>query len=145
MCGRYYIEPDDRPERLHELFAEAKRRAENAGVELKSGEIFPSDIVPVIAPGKDRTPGVFPMRWGIPRPGGGLVINARSETAAVRPMFRESVRTRRCLVPATNYFEWARKDGTKVKYAIRPGGEEPLFMGGLYIVPPEAPLALSSS
>jgi len=142
MCGRYYIEPDDRMERLHEIFAEARRRAANGRTEPKAGEIFPADIAPVIAAGKDLTPGVFPMRWGFPRPGGGLVINARSETAAARPMFRESARLRRCLVPATHYFEWARTDGEKVKYAIKPDGSGLLYMGGLYILPPEAPPAL---
>jgi putative SOS response-associated peptidase YedK len=143
MCGRYYIEPEDGLERLHEIFAEGRRRAANEGVELKFGEIFPSDVAPVIANGKDRTPGVFPMRWGFSRPGGGgRVINARSETAAEKPMFRESTRIRRCLIPATHYFEWERRDGKKVKYAIRPGDSGPLYMGGLYIVPPEATPAL---
>lgn len=143
MCGRYYIEPEDRLERLHEIFAEAKRKTDNEGVELKSGEIFPSDVAPVIANGKDQTPGAFPMRWGYPRPGSsGLVINARSETAATKPMFRESTRRRRCLVPATNYFEWERREGGKVKYAIWPSGSELLYMGGLYIIPPETHLAL---
>lgn len=142
MCGRYYIEPDDRLERLHEIFAEARRRADSEGVLLKSGEIFPSDVAPVIANGRDQAPGAFPMRWGFPRPGGGLVINARSETAALKPMFRESARVRRCLIPATNYFEWARRENNKVKYAIRPDGAEFLYMGGLYILPPETRPAL---
>ena len=143
MCGRYYIEPDERLERLHELFAEAQRKADREGIAMKTGEIFPSDVAPIIANGKDQTPKAFPMRWGLPRLGGsGLVINARSETAATRPMFRESARLRRCLVPATNYFEWEHKDGEKVKYAIRPSGSELFYMGGFYIVPPDANLAL---
>lgn len=141
MCGRYFIASDDRLERLHEIIAEAKHKAGKEGAALKTGEIFPSDVAPVIATGKDRTPGVFPMRWGFALPGGGMVINARSETAAARPMFRESARLRRCLVPATDYYEWAHGEGRKVKYAIRPAGSEMLYMGGLYIVPPETPLA----
>ncbi|NCB52255.1 MAG: SOS response-associated peptidase [Clostridia bacterium] len=143
MCGRYYIEPDERLERLHELFAEAQRKADREGIAMKTGEIFPSDVAPIIANGKDQMPKAFPMRWGLPRPGGsGLVINARSETAATRPMFRESARLRRCLVPATNYFEWEHKAGEKVKYAIRPSDSKLFYMGGLYIVPKEANLAL---
>jgi putative SOS response-associated peptidase YedK len=141
MCGRYYIASDDGLEALHELVAEAQLKAEKAGVMLKTGEIFPSDVVPVIANDRKCVPGVFPMAWGFPRPGGGLVINARSETAAARPMFRESARLRRCLIPATDYFEWAHGEGRKVKYAIRPSGAVMLYMGGLYTVRPETPPA----
>lgn len=57
-----------------------------------------------------------PMRWGLippwyAKPGGGpLLINARSETVAEKPAFRTAVRERRCLVPATGFYEWDRSD-----------------------------------
>lgn len=50
-------------------------------------------------------------RWGFALPHGGksrLVINARGESVASRPAFRDSFRERRCLVPANGFFEWAR-------------------------------------
>ena len=85
MCGRYYVEPESSGEML-ELIAKAKRKAESAGEEVKTGEVFPSDTAAVIANNRQLKPAVFPMRWGFERRGGGLVINARSETAGEIPL-----------------------------------------------------------
>ena len=90
MCGRYYVEPESDMEELAELIAEARRKAESAGEEVKTGEVFPSDTAAVIANNRQLKPAVFPMRWGFERKGGSLVINARSETAADKTLFRES-------------------------------------------------------
>ena len=135
MCGRYYVEPESDMEELAELIAEARRKAESAGEEVKTGEVFPSDTAAVIAKNRQLKPAVFPMRWGFERKGGGLVINARSETAAEKTLFRESAQLRRCLIPASCYFEWERRADGKVKYAIRPKGKELLYLGGLYTKP----------
>ena len=130
MCGRYYVEPESSSELL-ELIAEAKRKSD----EVKTGEVFPSDTAAVIANNRQLKPAAFPMRWGFERKGGGLVINARSETAAEKQLFRESAQLRRCLIPASCYFEWERRTDGKVKYAIRPRGKELLYLGGLYTKP----------
>ena len=130
MCGRYYVEPESSSELL-ELIAEAKRKSD----EVKTGEVFPSDTAAVIANNRQLKPTVFPMRWGFERRGGGLVINARSETAAEKQLFRESAQLRRCLIPASCYFEWEHRADGKVKYAIRPRGKELLYLGGLYTKP----------
>ena len=130
MCGRYYVEPESSDELL-ELIVEAKRKSD----EVKTGEVFPTDTAAVIANNRQLKPAVFPMRWGFERKGGGLVINARSETAAEKQLFRESAQLRRCLIPASCYFEWERRADGKVKYAIRPKGKELLYLGGLYTKP----------
>jgi putative SOS response-associated peptidase YedK len=133
MCGRYYIEEDDMPERLQSYVEAARKKAEAKGLEVKTGEIFPTDIVPVIADGRDLRPAVFPMRWGFTSArGGSALINARSETAGTRPLFRQSARQRRCLLPATNYFEWERDSGGKTKYSIKMPGEGVMYLAGLY-------------
>ena len=118
----------------------------NAGIPpLKTcGEIFPTDIVPVVANGREggsaRTggfvrpgrPRAFAMRWGYTLNGSRRVINARSETAAERPMFLDGMRTRRLLIPASGYYEWLRHDKKGQKYAIRPDAGGSFYMAGIY-------------
>ena len=72
------------------------------------------------------------MKWGYSLPDGKLIINARSETAAEKSLFRDGMLNRRCLVPASNYFEWEKRGREKVKYAIRPVGRPILYMAGVY-------------
>lgn len=127
MCGRYYIETDDKESRIREIIDEINKKYENEPelTAMKTGEIFPTDVVPAVTAEEPKL-----MKWGFPRFGGkGQVINARLESADEKPLFRQSFAGRRCLLPASNYFEW-EKTGTKKKYAI--GLREPLFMAGLY-------------
>ena len=131
MCGRYYIDEDDLAEELERILEELNRK--NTPENLKtSGEIFPSDVVPVLANSRRQDVQPFAMRWGYSFPGGRPVINARAETAAEKPLFRDGMRQRRCLIPASSYFEWERRDGQRIKYAIRPAGAEMLYLAGVY-------------
>ena len=52
-------------------------------------------------------------------PKGPLVINARSETAATRPLFREAFASGRCLIPADGFYEWRRLEDARRPYRIR--------------------------
>ena len=118
MCGRYYIEIDD--SELEEIVREAEKRAKEypAQITLKTaGEMFPTDIVPVLT-GHDRCE---PMKWGFINFKGKPVINARSETALEKPMFQRAMLERRCLIPASGYYEWRAEEGRskKVKYGLR--------------------------
>ena len=127
MCCRYMLEesPELRP------IVEAMNRSPLAGRVFplgalrSSGEIRPSDISPVVAPDRIGRRTVFPMKWGFS--GKSLVINARAETAAGRPMFRDSWVSRRCAVPASCYFEWEHltsPDGrtkTGTRYRLQDG------------------------
>lgn len=82
-----------------------------------------------------------PMRWGfIPhwykKPGGGpLLINARAETIAEKPAFRAAARDRRCLIPATGFYEWTKgEDDARLPwYFSRPDGA-PLVFAGIWQV-----------
>jgi len=58
-------------------------------------------------------------------------INAKAETAAIKPMFRHAYRKNRVLVPADGFYEWADKDSVKQPYFIRMRDGEPMGMGGL--------------
>ncbi len=78
------------------------------------------------------------LRWGLipywaSEPGiGNRMINARSETVADKPAFRDSFRRRRCLVPADGFFEWRRTPAGKQPYLFRLTGGEPFAFAGLW-------------
>ena len=136
MCGRYYIEVDDRE--LAEICEAVEQRKQEGQEQLEiklSGEIFPTDIVPVMIDlGKYRA-----MKWGFSGFDNKPVINARSETALIKPMFKESMLARRCLIPASGYYEWKREGDKKIKHKIYvPGG--PIYMAGCFRYEKDSPL-----
>ena len=136
MCGRFYVEDDEKNELLAALIREASRRREKLTGEagIATGEVLPSATVAALAVGKTGQ-GAYPMQWGFTRPGGkGLLINVRSETALEKPMFRESMLRRRCLIPASWYFEWqAAEEGRgKTKFAIRPRKDGLMYLAAIY-------------
>jgi putative SOS response-associated peptidase YedK len=59
-------------------------------------------------------------------------INARAETVAEKPAFRQALRRRRCLIAADGFYEWRRLDGRKQPYFIRLRGGEPFALAGLW-------------
>ena len=130
MCGRFYIgDPDEEWETVVRLI---NRRGQVPGLKL-SGEVFPTDIVPVLAPGKSGKPSFFPMRWGYSLgESAKRVINARAETAAEKPMFEDGIRHRRCAIPASRYFEWMRKSSERRKFSVRPKAGGMFYLAGLY-------------
>ena len=149
MCAQFYVEPNEVV--LRDYLEQANRsplaprfRERSTRDVLSAGEILPSAVVPVIAMNKNGARKVFPMRWGFSlKPFAGtaksrLLINARSETAAEKPMFREAWRMHRCAIPASWYYEWEHQpqpDGrmrTGQKYAIRPRDQRITWLAGLY-------------
>lgn len=126
MCGRYQFTAEQVAE--IQRIAEAINKKYNAGA-WRPGEISPSMSAPVLL---DSAGGIQPelLTWGYRGPKG-LIINARAETAAERPMFRESVAQKRCVIPSSGFFEWDRQ---KRKYLFTLPGEGALYMAGLYDV-----------
>jgi putative SOS response-associated peptidase YedK len=79
------------------------------------------------------------MRWGlVPRwskegPGSNSIINARAEGITEKPSFRQPIRTQRCLVPASAFYEWqGTVKGAKTKMRIGRRDGEMFGMAGLY-------------
>jgi putative SOS response-associated peptidase YedK len=137
MCGRFLIEIDEKE--LKEILSAAENSADERMDKLSftfsGGEIFPSNAAPVIT-----ADGVRFMTWGFPsilenqRPH----INARSETAATSKTFGEAMKARRCVVPASAYFEWKQtRKKRKEKYEFTLPMRTPLYMAGIYTIGPE--------
>ncbi len=63
---------------------------------------------------------------------GARMFNARSETAASKPSFRAAYRRRRCVVPASGYYEWKRENGRKTPYFIYNSEAPLLLFAGLW-------------
>ena len=141
MCGRFWVPDDDGPEELLALLnrAELARRARHPDFVLKRGEIGPGDHAAVLAPNRSRQTSLFIMRWGF-RLEKRLVFNARSETAAQRGMFRDSLRDRRCLIPAASFFEWDHRLKKPAKFRFWPEGRPMMYLAGLYRFEPDEPL-----
>ena len=131
MCGRYWIDDGRDSVELQGIIGQVNRRPAPGPVKT-SGEILPSDVAPVVANSRRMTPAAFAMSWGYALGDGKRVINARSETAAQRPLFRDGMSQRRCAVPASCYFEWERAGGKRTKYAIRPRQGGLFYLAGLY-------------
>ena len=134
MCGRYsiFLNGEEDAEELRQIMNELQRKAPDAATAVKAGEIAPGDLAPVIAPNRLRSPAAFAMRWGYRLPDGKLVFNARSETALEKPLFRDGMLNRRCLAPASSYFEWENRGREKVRYSIHPAGQRITYLAGVY-------------
>lgn len=79
------------------------------------------------------------MRWGfLPHwyksvTDGPLIINARSDTVATKPAFREAIRQRRCLIPASGFYEWSEGEGgARLPWYITRSDGAPMAFAGLW-------------
>ena len=133
MCGRFAITlPVDAMAQLFDAVPS------NALPEVPNYNVCPTNQIHVIER-TDAQRRLVKMRWGfIPKwykkpSGGPLLINARSETLAQLPAFAEACRTRRCLIPATGFFEWTKtEDGTRLPWYITRQDAEPLAFAGVW-------------
>ena len=74
-----------------------------------TGDIRPTDVAAVIASGRSGNMGVFPMVWGFTSEASSKpIINCRIETAEQKSLWRDSWRTRRCVIPASWYLRMGR-------------------------------------
>lgn len=99
--------------------------------QYKTGEIFPGDTTAAIL-GENGRLRHAPATFGFPGfKDNKLILNARSETAAQKPIFAESLRERRVILPADGFYEWSH-DEKKTKYLFTLDGFSTLYLCGLY-------------
>jgi putative SOS response-associated peptidase YedK len=129
MCGRFALYSS--PARIKNHFATTN----DLNIEPHFN-ISPSQTVPVIRTDETYNRIFTPARWGllpswvedpdeIQQP-----VNAKTETAAIKPMFRNAYRKSRVLVPADAFYEWTLRDG-KQPYMVKLKDDEPMGFGGL--------------
>ena len=121
MCCRYYYNISMARDILERL------RIEDDGLALPEGEIGPMDRS-LIVTGGEKGLAVKEAQWGFPAKGG-LVINARVETALTKPLFSSSVMYRRCVVPAIRFWEW---DANKNRVAFDDPASEFMLLAGFW-------------
>jgi len=99
--------------------------------------ITPGQNAPIII--KEETRKCAIMRWGLVPSWsndpliGFQMINARSETVAQKPSFKNSLRKRRCIVPSNGFYEWKKLDNkTKTPYYIKMKNNKPFGFAGLW-------------
>jgi putative SOS response-associated peptidase YedK len=132
MCGRFTITHPD--EALARLFAAVPG---NDLPPVPRFNVCPTTPVAVVtSDGGARR--LRAMRWGfIPSwykaPNDGpLIINARADTVAVKPAFREAIRARRCIVPASGFYEWQEVGGKKLPWYFTRTDGQPMAFAGLW-------------
>jgi putative SOS response-associated peptidase YedK len=131
MCGRYASTLP--PEQMAELF-----KLLNSVESVPRYNIAPTQPIIAIWEESGRRHGHF-ARWGlVPRwvkdprefP---LLINARVETMAEKPAFRDALKHGRCIIPASGYYEWhTNPDKSKQPYYITLADDRPMALAGLY-------------
>ena len=135
MCGRYCLV--ETPERVGEIFDAIVRPFWPLRY-----NIAPTQQVPVLRrmlqlDGKPKRE-VSSMHWGLipswakDRSIGNRMINARAETASVKPAFRTAWKTRRCALPASGFFEWMKADDGKIPHMIRRADHQVMALAGLW-------------
>jgi putative SOS response-associated peptidase YedK len=134
MCGRFALTlPDDAMAALFDATASNDLSA------MPNYNICPTNLIHTVT-SEDGYRRLRPMRWGFlphwykSETDGPLLINARAETIAEKPAFKAACRERRCLIPATGFFEWTKdKDDTRLPWYIYPKNDTPcLTFAGIW-------------
>lgn len=133
MCGRFSLFADA------EELAEAFDLSDPPRLEPRYNIVPAEEVAAVGRASADRPRSLARLRWGLipfwvddPEDFEPTLINARAETVADKPSFREPFRRRRCVIPASGFFEWQETSEGKQPYFVRPGGEHPFGFAGLW-------------
>ena len=130
MCGRYVSKIDADVERHFNLTKVA--------FEFSSYNVAPGRRVPVLRQGEGGDRELVLMRWGlVPHWAkeeriGYKMINARAETVASKPAYRQPFKRRRCLIPANGFYEWHKVGADKTPYFIHLKTDSIMGFAGLW-------------
>ena len=131
MCGRF---TQQRPSSELAKIFDAEDLAASDGAKFN---IAPTNEALVVVQREDRR-AVVRYRWGLIPPWSddpriaSRTFNARAETIATSPMFRDAFRKRRCLVPVDGFYEWRREGSKRHPMRILDPSGSPLALAGLW-------------
>jgi putative SOS response-associated peptidase YedK len=132
MCGRYTraILPADIEDDFQTI------RGPTIMIPGPSWNVAPTQEAPIVGLSAGRRV-VRVHRWGLvpssaPRASAGRTINVRAESVATSPTTRAAFARRRCLVPATGFYEWLKADGHKLPHLLRPADQARFAFAGLW-------------
>jgi putative SOS response-associated peptidase YedK len=131
MCGRF---TQQRPTSELARIFDAEDLAGDPGPRFN---VAPTNDASVVVAREDRR-AIVRYRWGLIPPWAddpriaSRTFNARAETVATSPMFRDAFRKRRCLVPVDGFYEWHRAGKERTPLAILDPGGLPLALAGLW-------------
>lgn len=136
MCGRFTLALS--PADIAALLDLNAALDEELGL-TPSWNVAPGrNVLAAASPDPDAPLEAALFRWGLVPPWaedpavGHRMINARSETVAEKPAFRQAYRSRRCLVPADGFYEWERKGKAKQPWIFRVKDEPGFCFAGLW-------------
>jgi putative SOS response-associated peptidase YedK len=130
MCGRFYLDASE--DELQDFFGLSAAPAVTPRYNIESSQSILA--VTVDADGREGRWfhwGLIPS-WAKDQKFGYRTINVRVETVAGKPAFRAAFKRRRCLIPASGYFEWHVVKQGKQPYCIRSSEAPLLALAGLY-------------
>ena len=135
MCGRSSLTKTEKEleERFQADFYSEDLERYNP---LPNFNVAPTQIHPVITQQEPKI--IHLYRWGLipfwakDMKIGAKMINARIETIAEKPAFKQAFQKRRCLVPFDGYYEWMKTPEGKVPYRIKLTNTDVFAMAGLY-------------
>lgn len=136
MCGRYTLTKAQIKQNRYNL------ANDHFHVDRPNYNVAPGQFMPIITHGEDGKNNIELMKWGLvpfwakDMKIGYKLINARAETLFEKPMWRSVIKSKRCLIPATGFYEWKKVlEGTKERkqpFYIRPKHEELFSFAGVW-------------
>ena len=133
MCGRFVLLSEAENSEIEKILKDISEKYKNQSPQIKLGDIHPTDLAPVVTKQNDNE--VFQLfKWGFPLQNdkNSLLINARGETIEEKVTFKNLLKTKRCIIPASAFYEWKAVGKNKNKYLIKPQDKGFFYMAGLY-------------
>ena len=133
MCCRYVVPQ----EHTKSLLAQLGILLETGALPASRYNVSPGTGIPTVRnrPGSTRRE-LATLRWGLvpswARDADNPSVNARAESLAEKPTFREAFRSRRCLVPASGFYEWSVHGRTRKPWLFRLRDGRPFALAGLW-------------